>query len=144
MFLFAWLCTAMYCAEKSTGAHPLLACPCLPAVPKHGNLEKWAHQGVLLLNAGEAAGQLAGRRGRRAGGHIRPWELMPMHINYVHHSMSCSLLPLVDWQALLSISPPANLLWRPPLSLPSAPCSADCARALRGLSCQEGVGEVHG
>lgn len=23
------------------------------AVPKHGNLEKWAHQGVLLLNAGE-------------------------------------------------------------------------------------------
>lgn len=46
-------CAALVCMPHpgpSTLSHPL---PLLPthAVPKHGNLEKWAQQGVLLLNA---------------------------------------------------------------------------------------------
>ena len=38
------------CAQPSPSTLPP------SAVPKHGNLEKWAHQGVLLLNAGVSAG----------------------------------------------------------------------------------------
>jgi hypothetical protein len=94
---------ALHCiasAEKSAFARLLRVCPCLPAVPKHGNLEKWAHQGVLLLNAGEAAGQLTGSRGR--GGQAG-WQAGRLAKANTGRAPQHELL--ADLEALLSVCP---------------------------------------
>lgn len=51
------------------------ACSSRYAVPPHGNLEKWAHQGVLLLNAGERRER---GQGSRAAWRLRRAGLMPL------------------------------------------------------------------